>query len=324
MSRYVTARHWESDESDYTELRELLTPELAELPAEQLEAMLESAFGGSAEDLENFWKGFKKFGRAAGGVLVKALPVAATVAGTAFGGPVGAAIGGAAGQALSGALGGALSGPNRGRGGRVLQGLAGGAMSGVAGIAGGLAGGGAPGRGLPGPFGAIAGAAGPALAGLAGGGSPSAAQLMRTITRPETLQALLSMTMGGAGRRQVPVGGTPVPAGAFANLLGVLANQAAAEYHQTIAGESAGTPMYLLDGAGEFVGDPADPASRAEVLMLRLAEADALEAAESAEAYDDAYDEAYDESDEQWELAELEAESDEYDEYDLADAYEED
>jgi len=309
MSRYATARPWESDpyESDYPELRELLTPELAELPGEQLEALIESAFGGSAEDLESFWSGVKKFGRAAGGVLQKALPVAATVAGTAFGGPVGAALGGAAGQALSGALGGALSGPGRGRGGRVLQGLAGGALSGLGGIAGG-----APGRGLPGPLGAIAG--------IAGGGSPAAAQLARTITRPETLQALLSMAMGAAGRRQVPVAGTPVPAGAFANLLGVLANQAAAEYHQTVAGESTGTPMYLLDGAGEFVGDPADPASRAEVLMLRLAEADALEAAES----DEAWDEADDESDELWELAELEAESDEYDEYDLVDAYEED
>lgn len=318
MSRYATARYYESD---YTELRELLSPEMAALSDDQLEAMVESAFGGSAEDLENFWKSVKKFGKAAGGVLTKALPAVTTIAGTALGGPVGAAIGGAAGQALSGALGGALSGPNRGRGKRVLQGLAGGAMSGVAGLAGG------PGRALPGPLGAIAGAVGPVLGraagAVAGGGSPSAAQLLRTITRPETLQALLSMAMGGAGRRQVPVAGTPVPPAAFANLLGQLANQAAAEYHQTVAGESTGTPMYLLDGAGEFVGDPADPMSRAEVLLVRLAEADAWEAAMEAES--DESDEAWDdaESEELWELelAELE---DEYDEYDLADAYGED
>jgi hypothetical protein len=312
----MMARYYESD--PYPELRELLAPEYAELPPERLEAVLGHALGGgSVEDMESFWSSVKDFGRAAGGVLQQALPVVATVAGTALGGPVGAAVGGAAGQALSGALGAALSGPDRGRGQRVLSGLAGGALQGVSGILGGGGGGatGALGRALPGPFGAIAGALAPALGGLAGGGSPAAAQLARTITRPETLQALLSMVLGGAGRRQVPVAGTPVPVSAFANLLGQLASQASAEYHQTIAGESAGTPMYLLDGAGEFIGDPADPASRAEVLLRRFAEADALEA---AEAYDEGYGEAWDESDEQWELDQLEAE---YDEFELAEAY---
>ena len=306
------ARYYQSD--PYPELRELLAPEYAELPPERLEAVLGHALGGgSVEDMESFWSSVRDFSRAAGGVLQKALPVVATVAGTALGGPVGGAIGGAAGQALSGALGGALSGPDRGRGQRVLSGLAGGALQGVSGALGG--GGGALGRALPGPFGAIAGAVAPALGGLAGGGSPSAAQLARTITRPETLQALLAMALGGAGRSQVPVGGTPVPVSAFANLLGQLAGQASAEYHRTIAGEAVGTPMYLLDGAGEFIGDPADPASRAEVLLRRFAEADALEA---AEAYDESYDEGWDESDERWELDELEAE---YDEFELAEAY---
>jgi hypothetical protein len=324
MARYSIAAGWESDpyESDpYPELRELLSPEFAELPPEHLEVVLGHALGGgSVEDLESFWSTIKEVGRTAGSVLQTALPVVATVAGTALGGPVGAAIGGAAGQALSGALGGALSGPNRGRGQRVLSGLAGGAVQGIGGI---LGGGGGAGRALPGPLGALAGAAGPALGALAGGGggSPAAAQLARTITRPETLQALLAMALGGAGRQQIPVAGTPVPASAFANLLGQLANQAAAEYHQTIAGEAVGTPMYLLDQAGEFIGDPADPASRAEVLLRRFGEADALEAAEYGERYGEAYDEGYDESDEQWELDELEAE---YDEFELAEAYGED
>ena len=312
MARYAYA--YEAD--PYPELRELLTYEVAELPPEQLEAVLGRALGGgTAEDLESFWSSLKDFGRAAGSIAQKALPVVGTIAGTALGGPIGAQIGGAAGQALSGALGGALSGPDRGRGQRILSGLAGGALQGVSGLAGGGGAPGAPGGALPGPLGAIAGAAAPALAGLAGGGgSPAAAQLLRTITRPETLQALLSMALGGAGRRQVPVGDTPVPAGAFANLLGVLANQASAEYHLTVAGESAGTPRYLMDDAGEFIGDPADPASRAEALLLRFAAADALEAAESDEAAE------YDESDERWEQDEL----DEYDELELALAYEED
>lgn len=306
------ARYYESD--PYPELRELLAPEYSELSPERLEAVLEfSLGGGSPEDMESFWSSVKDFGRAAGGVLQKALPVVGTVAGTALGGPVGAAVGGAAGQALSGALGGALSGPNRGRGQRILSGLAGGALQGVSGALGGGGAKGALGKALPGPLGAVAGAVAPALGALAGGGSPSAAQLARTITRPETLQALLSMALGGAGRRQVPVGGTPVPVSAFANLLGQLAGQASAEYHQTIAGESAGTPMYLLDGAGEFIGDPADPASRAEVLLRRFAEADALEAAEADdEAWREAWDEDWDEADD------LEAE---YDEFELAEAY---
>jgi hypothetical protein len=273
----------------YPELRRVLAPELAELPAEEIESAVEVLYGGemSAEDLENFWRGFANAGRSIGQavqqaaptigqVAQQALPIVGTVAGTAFGGPIGAALGGAAGQALSGAIGGTMAPGSRGGAGRrALAGLA----HGMAGGTGGLAG------ALPGLVGRGAGAIAPALGGIAGGAAGGAAgQLVRLLSRPEVLQALTSMMLGPAGRRQVPVGGTPVPVASFANLLGVLANQAAAEHHLIVAGESAGTPSYLLDNTGEAIGDPFDPVSRAEVLLMRLAGAEAIEATEATEA----------------------------------------
>ncbi len=331
-ARWSASANYESFHDPYPELREVLSPELAELPPEHIERVMQSLFGAetSAEDLESFWSSLKDFGRVAGGVLQKALPVVGTVAGTVLGGPVGAALGGAAGSALSGALGGALSGPARGAGGRVLGGLASGALSGLGGIAGAFGGGGAGGGGATaglaglaglagrlfpaltgggggaGPIAGVAGQLAPALA--AGGGSPAAAQLLRLLTRPEVGQALLSMTLGGAGRRQVAVGNTPVPVGAITNLLGVLANLASAEHHRATAGEAVGTPVYLLDDAGEFLGDPADPVQRAETLLARFAQADALEAAEAA------YDESPADEDAEWAQEAIE---DLYDELEL-------
>lgn len=242
----------------YRALRGVLAPEYAELPPEELERTLDGMFGeGAAEDLENFWRTLKRVGRGAGQVLQKAAPIIGTVAGTAFGGPVGAALGGAAGKALSGALGGAMRGQSAGR---IASGALSGALSGVAG-------------------GAARGGAG----GLMGG---AASQLLGVLRRPETLQALMGMALGPAGRRSVPVAGRPVPAAAFTNLLGVLANQAAAEHHAATAADSGGVPSYLLDAAGEFIVDPTDPAQRAEVLLGRLAAAEILESRESEDRYE--------------------------------------
>jgi hypothetical protein len=110
---------------------------------------------------------------------------------------------------------------------------------------------------------------------------PAAQALLQLVNNPQLSQALTAMLMGGAGARTLPVGDTPVPVGAMTNLVGVLANQASAEYHQLVAGESAGTPAYLLDEHGEFVCDPADPVQRAEVL-LALLEDDEQQTAEPA------------------------------------------
>lgn len=137
--------------------------------------------------------------------------------------------------------------------------------------------------------GAIGAATGQRPAGPAPGapGSPAAGQLLQTIVRPETLQALMSMFMGPMGRPNIPVKGTPVPAGAFSNLLGVLANQAASEYNASLARVNGSVPEYLRDYAGEAKGDPAISEHRAEALyeLLRNGEmeSESSETGESAE-----------------------------------------
>ena len=152
------------------------------------------------------------------------------------------------------------------------------------------------------------------------GGSPAAGQLLQTLFQPQVLQGLVSMLLGQAGRQNIPVGHTQVPAPAFANLLGVLANQAASEASanaaQDVGGESV--PRYLQNYAGEAVGDPAIPEHRAYALLELLQEAQA----EQDESYDNRTDSAREswftvpELDEAYfdelELAEL------YGEYDLA------
>jgi hypothetical protein len=90
--------------------------------------------------------------------------------------------------------------------------------------------------------------------------------------RPEMLQALMAMLLGQAGRQNIPVGNTPVPVGAFTNLLGVLANQAAAEYN-AIAPRRGESLRYFEDFAGEPKGDPAVAEHRAAALLELLQEA---------------------------------------------------
>jgi hypothetical protein len=195
--------------------------------------------------------------------------------------------------------------------GTAIGGPAGGAIGGVAGQAlGAMLGprqpqGAQPSAGLPAPM---------------PGGSPAAGQLLQTLFQPQVLQGLMSMLMGGAGRQNIPVGRTQVPAPAFANLIGVLANQAASEASanaaQDIGGESV--PRYLQNYAGEAVGDPAIPEHRAYALLELLQEAQAEQDESDDNRADSAreswfrvpeLDEAYFD---ELELAEL------YGEYDLA------
>jgi hypothetical protein len=74
------------------------------------------------------------------------------------------------------------------------------------------------------------------------------------------------MLMGQAGKKQVKVGGTPVPVASFANLLGVLAKSATSEYNAAIPTQGPEVPEYLLDMNGEPVCDIAVPEERATVL----------------------------------------------------------
>jgi len=100
----------------------------------------------------------------------------------------------------------------------------------------------------------------------AGVGSPAASQLLQTITRPEVIQALTSMALGSAGNTDVPVNDTSVPVNAFTNLIGVLANQAEAEYSESMARVASGMPEYMVGESGEALGDPAVEEDRARAL----------------------------------------------------------
>ena len=205
------------------------------LSSEQIELMIES-YNLNAEDMENFLSTLGNIGRNVVRALPQVLPAALPLVGTVIGGPIGGMVGGAAGRALGSVLGPRQQQP--------------------------------AGAQLPPPA-----AAGPGVS-LPPGASPAAAQLLQTLFQPQTLQALVSMLMGQAGRQNIPVGNAQVPPAAFANLLGVLANQAASEanaYAQDFGGE--GVPRYLQNYAGEAIGDPAIPEHRAYALLELLQEA---------------------------------------------------
>ena len=235
----------------YPNLREVLVAEYADLPPEDIKELL-TRQGISAEDAEDFWGTLKDIGGTVARALPSLLPVAGTVVGTAFGGPVGAALGGTLGQLAGGAIGSAVGGQPA-----------------------------APGAGPPGALAGLASTAG-GLFGAGGGGA--AGQLLGVIQRPEVLRALMSIVLGNAGRQNVPVGppgnSMPVPVSAFANLLGSLANRAAAEHNVTGHAEAA-VPLYLLNARGEFCCDPAVPEQRAARLLELLHESDRLAAMRS-------------------------------------------
>lgn len=259
----------------YPELREALGGPFLHMAPGDLEAAVEDA-GLSPQDLEfSLGKVFGQVGKVVTSVAPTVLPVAGRVVGTVFGGPAGGALGGA----LGGAVGGAIGGPARRQGGpaRPL-----GAMT----------------RRAMGQrnMGRAAAAAGPA-------GSPAAAKLLSVINRPELIAALLAMAMGST-RNQVPVGGTPVPAGAFANLLSSLAGQATYDHHAAMGAGEPEVPAYLVDPSGETAIDPLDPDQRAERLLEMLEQVTPRVAGWSENAWDED-DELYGEDDEAWDALEL-------------------
>jgi hypothetical protein len=125
----------------------------------------------------------------------------------------------------------------------------------------------------------------PSAGGGIGGGGSAASQLLQTITKPETMQAVASMAMGAMGKSNVSVGGTSVPVSAFANLLGTLVGKAQAEYAESLASaEGDGTPGYMRDYAGQPTSDPAVPLNRAVALYQLLQNAPRDDEAEDSEA----------------------------------------
>ncbi|MBF2062896.1 MAG: hypothetical protein IGS39_00445 [Calothrix sp. C42_A2020_038] len=263
----------EDFEQPYEILREALAPKYRNLPPRDIERILEHSFLGSVspEDAENFFRDLGRFASQAapvvGQVASAALPVVGTVVGTAVGGPVGGALGGALGSAAGGAIGSA----NVPRLQRVTQ--------------------------TPQPKPPVQRATqvsqpSPRPVAPVYGPQPhrpsfvqqpavqpqtlapaTAAQLLATIFQPQVLQALLAMVMGSAGRQTIAVGDNLVPLGAFANLIGTLANQAAAQYNAVTQEAGENIPQYLMDFNGEFLVDPAVPEQRAGLLMNLLQQA---------------------------------------------------
>jgi len=256
----------------YESLRPNLSENLARLPDSELAAALR-ARNIDAEAMEGF---FDDLGKFAARAVPAILPIAGQVVGGIYGGPAGAAIGGQLGQ------------------------LAGGAISSATGQRPGAA---------PAPRPAARPAARPPAPSMAppaatslaqspmpmpvpsggepsapiepGAGSPAAGQLLQTITRPETLQALASMALGATGRTDIPIGGSSVPVSAFSNLIGVLAGQAEAEYAESLARAESGLPEYMVRPNGEARGDPAVEEHRANALYEFLSEQEAYGESES-------------------------------------------
>jgi hypothetical protein len=183
--------------------------------------------------------------------------------------------------------------------GTLIGGPAGGAVGGMLGRVAGSAIASQPGPGAGGPPAAVHAPAPPAL--------PAASKLLQTITRPETIQALLAMLMGGLGRSNVQVGSTSVPVTAITNLLGVLAGKAEAEYNAARSAGGEALPEYMKDYAGEAIADPAVRENRAEVLYELFESTPVEQESEAGEAY-------------QFE-GEMEATDSEYDAMDLAELY---
>jgi hypothetical protein len=293
-----------SNNSNYSSIREALDADYRDVSDAAIEAML-ARQGMDAENMEGFFSDLGKIASGVGSTVLKAapsiLPMAGTIVGGAFGGPLGASLGGSLGS-----LAGKAVGSSMGRGGAPPP----------------------PAAGPQPPSGAqaVSSAAGGLLSGgLSGAGGGSAAgQLLGTLIQPSTIQALMSMALGPAGRDKQLVGGVAVPNSAFSNLLGMLANRASAEYNAMAAGDFV--PSYMRTGSGEAFGDASAPDNRAAAL-LDLLEADVLyrRAGEAggADATDaDAMDADAMDADAMDADAEADAIEAEYDAMDLADLYE--
>lgn len=267
--------------SNYPSLREYLDPDYARLSDRRIESLMQSQ-GMDAEAMEGFFDDLKKVATSVGQVALKAAPsvigVAAPLIGTAFGGPVGGMIGSSLGSLAGGALASATG----------QKAPAGGAGGGIGQLLGGLTGGGG------------GGGIAQLLGGLTGGGSPAAGNLLQNLLKPQTIQALGTMALGGLGKDTVPVGGQNVPVGGFLNMLKTFIGNAEAEYNAAQAAADSALPEYLRDYAGFPAGDMASNQLRAGRLQELLESADALEA-EGAES-----EAEFVES--EWEAGEAEAE----------------
>jgi hypothetical protein len=277
----------------YTTLREVLAPEYAALPDEHIEELIHSTLGPplTAEDYEGIFDQILGAAHSVGGAITQVANQAAPYMGPALKGATSGAMAGSAlgpwgmlGGAVLGGTGAALS-QSKGKTAHDIGGLI---NTGVGAF--GSVGGGAGTVGVPGgPPGARPTAA-PSIPATTG--SPAAGQLLNLLGQPHVAQALMSMMMGALGRQNIQVGSTPVPVGAFSNLLGMLANRASAEYNATRVAESEAVPEYLTDQSGEFRCDIANPEARAAIVWELLQENYGAELEAEREDYD-ASDESF-------------------------------
>lgn len=183
------------------------------------------------------------------------LPVAGATIGTIYGGPMGGALGGQLGQAA----------------GQVVQGMSKPATRPVTKpVAAPVA---KPATG-PTPSQAAAAApvpAAPTIANARQPGSTAAAQLLQLTQDPNVLKSLLALSLGAQGCKSIAVGEseTAVNIGSFMNLIGTLADKAAADADALTSADEAST-AYLMDSEGEFMVDPAVPEDRATSLYNLL------------------------------------------------------
>jgi hypothetical protein len=199
-----------SEADPYEALRDVVHPELAKLPPEQLEAALR-LHGVDAEGLNDFLGAMSQVGTQVGQRLPSIGQGALQGASMgAVAGPYGALLG-----ALGGAVAGGLTAPPRSTAPQPAP-VAQPAVPAAA----------------PAP-------AAPTVPTAAAGGSAAAAQLLGLLAEPQVMQALIAMALGGAGARTVPVAGANVPVAAVPGALSVLASQAAAEYAEVFGDESA-------------------------------------------------------------------------------------
>jgi hypothetical protein len=268
----------EAEEQPYRVSRLLLAPEYRDLPAEQIEAILESAFPGmEPEDAENFLSDVGRAFSNVGREIVRRGP-----------------------QILAGAGQGAGAGAVAGPWGALLG-------AGAGAIAGGLtarpqqapAGPGMP----PGvvPPGAVPPGAGPPGAGpgpLAPAPGTPGRQLAAMFAQPQTWQAALTSLLGASGRQTLPVGGGQVPVSSILATLGTLATRAAEDLSAE-ARDDESAPLYLMDAEGNYAIDPANPDARAGRLLGVLSEVNlplGISEYDARYEYDEDYE--YDESDE--------------------------
>ncbi|GAA4581619.1 hypothetical protein GCM10023176_62430 [Micromonospora coerulea] len=228
-------------------LREALHEDYASADDEAYDDAIEAVLGGmSAAEAFSFEKALRQIQSGSGQALADplvgqvtrtALPVGAGALGTLIGGPAGTAIGSRLGTRAAGAL--ARPGqPTKATG---APSVSGGTPAGLSALA----------AALPAALGAPPGPAStsPAVA----GGSAAAAQGVVLTQQPDVLKALLALSMGQHGARQV----RGVPVAAIMNLLSSVFGQAAADADELAYLDGEG----LDDGElGEGVGEHAEHA----------------------------------------------------------------